>query len=205
MKNTLSFKNPLPGQPGITYDLTEIIEAQGRVSEIAHANPHRAPELLSKFVAASFALSDILGDLQFQVFLAERKTDERKALLQVDLIPEVVKERKLGSNAETRQALVDLDTEYQEAMIVLGSLQAGLELVKQKLRAMDSAASATKKIMDDTLLVYRRGGNPNLGQAYKPELDYDNTTAGLGIEVATSEGSLAIGAASYGAKNGKKG
>lgn len=198
MNNILTFKNPLKGEPNLTYDLTQIIAAQRRSSEIANVNQHRAPELLAVFSTAAFGLSDIIGDLHFQLFLAQRIVDQRKALLFIDVIPDILKDKKLGQNAETRQALVDLDVEYQDAMMVLGSIEAGMALIKEKLRGMEGALSAIKKCIDETVSVYRRGGNPDLGMAYDSKLDYD---VSVPTEVDNSN-PIGIGKAKYGAKNG---
>lgn len=159
--NILSVPNPRKEVTPLLYDLTEVLVAEGRVHEISFVTPSKAPELMSVFTRACFTLARYASDLSLQRSLAERRIADRQAVMIIDVIPEKIKEKKLTSNDATRQAFLDLDPEYSEAVVAEAHVSAALMLVQGKLKAMESALNAVKKILGDTQSVYHRS-NPNM-------------------------------------------
>jgi hypothetical protein len=151
--------------------MTSILRAESRVIEIAFVTPSKAPELLSTFVKACFDLARFYSELQLQHRLAERRSDKRRAVVLLEVVPATVSEKKLGSNAEIREAIVDTDIEYDASVTDAFEVEALLTLVKGKLQAMEEALHAVKKVLQDATPAFVRN-NPDL---VSPTLNTPNT------------------------------
>jgi len=160
-KQTLVVLSPVPGTERMTFDMEEVYAAENRLEDLASLTPQKAPELLSTVLKACFTLARHAQDLQHLSVLAERESRKRRAILVVDKIPDLLKAKNLSSNAENREAMIDLDDEYCMAVNKEGVINAALTLVKEKLRILDRTVGAIKAIVHDTTLVYHRP-NPNL-------------------------------------------
>lgn len=141
---------------GKTYDLSLPNTAEGRVHEIAFVTRPKAPELVALFARAAFALGRILPEVYLGYVLSGREVARRKAVVTIDVVPSQLTTRKLPSNAENRQALLDSDEEYNKALEREAHFDAAVMLLKLKIKDMDSAINALKKVIVDTEQVYNR-------------------------------------------------
>lgn len=149
-KETLSIPNPDPQGKTlvITYDMLRIHEAEARVPEISFLSFTKAPELLTKFSLAMQDLGNYLADLGYRESVAKRKLRERRAVVVVEVIPSKLAERKLANNDTNREAIVELDPEYSVSTDILNQIEAAFVLVREKLRAIESAINCTKRVLD---------------------------------------------------------
>ena len=159
--DTLIVPNPAKELSPIRLDLTAIHAAEGRTMEIAVVTTGKAPELMAVFNQACFQLARYYSELRFLRTLAEQKLAQRRAVVIIDIVPEKIKEKGLSQNEATRNALVDLDPEYQQCETTVAQLEAAVIYVEGKLRAMENNLNAVKKILGETNNVYHRA-NPNL-------------------------------------------
>ena len=141
---------------GKQYDMTVPNEAEQRVHEIAFVTRPKAPELMATFSKACFALGRHLPDVLLGHLLAGQAVARRKAVLTIDVVPAKLAEKKLASNAETRQALLDIDPEYNAAVETELRFEAALMYFKLKIKDMDAALNAIKKAVSDTDQIYNR-------------------------------------------------
>lgn len=156
----LTIPSPRKG-PAIKYDMTKVAAAEARVHEIAIVTAVKAPELMSTFSQACFTLGRYAAELFLNHRLAEKRTEDRKAVLIVDVIPTQLEEKKLGSNETNRQALLNLDPEYSDATIAEAETEAALIYVERKLRDMEGALNAVKRAAEIMNQIQYRA-NPNL-------------------------------------------
>ncbi len=161
---------PTNGTDIINLNLHDIFIAENRAQEVATVNQHKAPELLALFNRAYLDLSNMLSQLRFQQTRAEDCVAKRKAVLLVDIIPGQLKEKGLASSADVRQALIDLDEEYQRAKERLDFIEATIEYIKGKIKFMENAYTSVKKIMGENAY--------NMGRADLDGLIDEGKTAG---------------------------
>jgi hypothetical protein len=145
----------------LTYDLTSVLAAENRTHEIATVTPSKAPELMATFVKACFDLAKMFAELQYQNRLAERAVDVRGAVVTLEIAPKVIAEKKLGNNAEIREAIINVDPLFNQAVSDGMEIEALLALVRGKLQAMEEALNAVKKVMSEATPSFIRN-NPDL-------------------------------------------
>lgn len=170
---------------GKQYDMTVINQAEDRVHEIAVVTPTKAPELMALFSRACFTLSRHLASMYLGYQNAKKATANRKAVMIIDVIPTKIAEKKLSQNDATRQAFLDLDSEYSEALDKENQFEAAVMLVKRKIEDMEGALNAVKKVLADTDGVYRRPNyNMNdvtFGEHGHAPMDVTTTSTGFKI------------------------
>jgi hypothetical protein len=151
---SLTIPNPDPSNRGeatvltLKYDMTRVFDAENRIAEISWLSTSRAPELLTKLSLALIDLGKYLSDLSYREAVAKRKARERRAVVVIEVIPSKLAEKKLSNNDTNREAVVDLDPEYSAASDVHSQIEAAFILVREKLRGMESAINAAKKVLD---------------------------------------------------------
>jgi hypothetical protein len=153
--------NTFTAPNGEVFDTTLIEEAEGRMGEISIVTATKAPELMSLFNRACFALGKIVPKLYAGSLSAQKSVAIRKAVMIVDVIPGVIAAKKLDKNEATRQAILDLDTDYSAFVEKENEFAVAVMLFKQKLVNMESALSMTKKIYGETSAMNNR---PNYNQ-----------------------------------------
>ena len=141
---------------GEEFDLTLVHATEARIPEIAYVTPTKAPELLSVLSRACFTLGRALPVVYLGLQKAKQRVANRKAVLVIDVIPGILAEKKLSSNAETRQALMDLDPEYQKAVEAELEYAACVMYVRRKIEDMENALNSVKKILGETGDMHRR-------------------------------------------------
>lgn len=138
------------------FDMTASNLAESRVHEIALVTPTKAPELMSVFSRACFDLGRHLRDAYLASVRARKKAADRKAVMAIDVIPGLLKEKQLASNAETRQALTELDAEYSKLSDEEAQVEAVLLYIKRKIEDVEGALNAVKKILGESEGVFNR-------------------------------------------------
>src|SRR6266545_4091737 len=95
--------------------LQRILTAERRAEEIAMITPGKAPELLTVFNRAYLDASDAFSKLRYERDRAEDERSKIKAEILLDKVPDLLKAKGIGSSADVRQAIIDLDPGYQAA------------------------------------------------------------------------------------------
>lgn len=129
-------------------ELRKILSAEARAEEIAVVTPQKAPELLALFNRAYLDASNFFARTKLEQARAEDELAQIRAEILIDKIPGILKEKKLSSSADVRQALIDSDPDYQDAKDRLARLDATVEYMKGKMKFLENAYSSVKKIMD---------------------------------------------------------
>lgn len=145
------------GTPNPTIlDMRAIAEAEGRIREIAGVNAHKAPELLSMFNRVYLDINDYLRQVELNRHAATKKSEQRKAVVVLDLVPEILVKKGLtrpgnpGGSEDLRASVLAQDELYQQALDDQTLTEACHELLKGKQKAIEMAYSSVKKILGDT-------------------------------------------------------
>lgn len=154
--NTTIFVERLEQNQGnVEFDLTIPYMAESRIREIAFVTIEKAPELLSLFVEAYAKLADHYATLEEMVERGKNAADRRRAVIILDEVPEYVKAKGIGNarspmgSEDIREAIVQQDASYAILLDKIASYKATRELVYMKLKAIDMAYTAIKKIIDN--------------------------------------------------------
>lgn len=149
----------------LALDMTNCYKAEGRIQEVAFVTPHKAPELLAVFNETFLELTRYLSQLDYELNVAERAANKVRAIILLDKVPEILKERGLATaksplgSEDIRTAILDTDQEYQEALERCDKIRAISKLLQGKLKAIEMAYTSVKKIIGEN--VYN-AKNPNL-------------------------------------------
>lgn len=150
-----------PGNPPIIVNLARIHEAETREGELAYITKSKAPELMAFFIKYWKKTNDIMIDLRSEKNKAEKALKRRKAELTLDAV-NLLKAKNVGSTADTREAIIELDEQYQQLEDTYDQIEACVEFLKGKVQAFESSFRATKSIMGESTFT-PPGNNPNLG------------------------------------------
>lgn len=195
MENVLEIPDPINAGGVIRFDLTEIHHAESRIPEISSVNGVRAQELMGFFSKACFLLGRILPTLHMNHRLAEKKVGDRSAVVVIDVMTETIKSKGLSNNDTTRQAILDLDPLYSQAVTDEIKTQAALLYVERKLRDMEGAFHATKEI-HKTMSGLATRPNPmlphELSRPDKPEPFYPGTPDAVPVRELTEGERIAM-------------
>jgi hypothetical protein len=153
------------GAPPIVIAFGKILAAEARQVEIASVTPEKASMLLEVYNTAWRELHALFSKLSYEKVCAEKEANRRKAIVLLEIVPTRLKDLGVASSADTRQAVLDLDEEYQDYTDRVAQLEAVCEYMKGKLKSFENAFTAVKKVMQEDLY----------GMLYKGQ---DGTSAG---------------------------
>lgn len=138
------------GQEPLVLKMAVIHNAESRAQEIASITPGKAPELMYLFNQAFSEIVEMLSKVEYEYEIACRHSREVQAVIVIDKMPEKIKAKNLSNNAETRQAIIDLDPDFQQAKeqeIMLHSIKT---LLEGKRRSLENCYTAAKKVLGDS-------------------------------------------------------
>lgn len=165
------FLRVMRGKPNsgiINIPLAEIRYVEGRIPEIATVTPHKAPELLATFNRSYLDLDKYIKQVELEVNVAKQYQSVVKASILLDRAEDVFKAKGLKASADLRQALVDLDPDYQNATERLNALEAAREYLKGKQKGIEMAYGSVRKIIGESVYNHR---NTNLNGT----MDYEQS------------------------------
>ncbi len=157
-----------PGASPLILGLESILRAEQRQGEVAFVTPMKAPELLREFNIAWRDLHKITVQLAAEQLRAERELEKRKAVLILEVVPGILKEKGLGSNEANRDAVITLDEKHQQLQEVVDEIDAIVRYLKGKLAAFENAFTSVKKIMGEDVYNMQGRQNPNLKGGAEP-------------------------------------
>lgn len=153
-----------PNSGGLALDLNEILAVEARIGEIAHVNPHKAPELLAAFNKAWLDAGDHLNKLEEEINNGEQYIGQVRGEILLDRADGILRERGLKGSADLRQAIVDTDPEYIEASSRLRALQAARASLKNKQKAFEMAYHSVRRIVGENAYNRRNKPGTDIGQ-----------------------------------------
>jgi hypothetical protein len=110
---------------------------------------------MSAFTRAFSNLVGMISSVQLQLELAKKHSNEVRAVILLDKMSDILKAKGLATSTrptgseDFRQAVLDLDPEYQACLEKVLTLKSVLALLEGKQQAFDKAYTATKKIYGD--------------------------------------------------------
>lgn len=131
----------------IAIDLRKILEAEQRMIEVQAVTPAKASELCTVFTISWRDLHQNICQLESEKVSALKIVDRRKAVITLEVMPQILKDKGLSSNKETRESVLALDSELQAAQDVVDQISAIIELLRGKLKAFEWSYATVKKIM----------------------------------------------------------
>lgn len=137
----------------LILDISAVVRAESRLSEVARVNPQTAPELLATFNDHWLRLDEIVGKLTLQRNIAAGALDDAKAEALLDCNDEII--RKKGhakTSADLRDAVATLDPTVKAARSRLNEIKAVLSYVEGKRKAFENAYNSCKKLVDNRAL-----------------------------------------------------
>lgn len=154
----------IPNEDGTERSISigDILNAEVRQTEVAIVTPHKAPELLMIFNEAWRNVHDLVTELTDEHNQAQKVADKRKAVILLEVVPKVLKEKELPTNADIRQAIINTDPAYEKASERADYIACVVEYLKGKLKSFENAYNSVKKIMSDDAFNMQSRPNPNL-------------------------------------------
>jgi hypothetical protein len=188
---------PVPGTTQ-TYgiDLQPYFVVESGLEDLASLSVSRAHLLLSDLFRVSFGLAQQLDRVERYHNKAKQETDKRKAVIVIDILPSTLKEKGLASNDLTRQAVIDLDTEYQRLLDQQNDIFSTLKFLKNKFDRFEDAIQTVRSIAYNLNATQARL-NPNLTMTMGST---ENIPVGMTAETTTTSKAYGVsyGKAKYG-------
>ena len=139
---------PAEGDKTIRIDLVPIAKAEARCKEVAFVTVDKAPELLTALNAAWYRTSTQAVGVEYQLTRAKEAVAKRQAVVLLEVVPAYLAEHKgLGSNPETRQALLTQDAELTRLRDRQEQVEAILKLLRIKSQIFENAYTSVKSIL----------------------------------------------------------
>lgn len=139
----------------INLDMVEVRTLEARKDEVATINKLKAPELMRAMEKGySIVATTLLPRISYELSVAEQCADERKAVVMLDMAPQILKDKGLLSarnpsgSIDQRENVLAMDTEYKSRRDTVEKLKAVQELLKGKMRGFEMSYGAIKKVYD---------------------------------------------------------
>lgn len=149
-----------PTKDNLKIDISGFLAAEARQEEVAFVTPGKAPELLAFFNKVWRDIHAAVTKLTLEVNKAENEMERRKAVLLLEEVPRILKEKGVANSTDTRKAIIDLDPQYIVLQDSFDQIKAACEYLKGKLKSMENSYSSVKKIMGETD-AYNMKNRPN--------------------------------------------
>ena len=127
--------------------------AEARQQEVQFLTKVKAPELLSFLNAAWRDLHELTVLLRYEVDLAKDNITKVRSRILLDEVMPQVKEHKISAR-DIRDAMVEGNTEVQNADNRLHELNCVYELLKGKLKAFENSYTSAKKLIGENSYNY---------------------------------------------------
>lgn len=140
--------------PSWSFDMSSVNLAESRLSEVAYVNQRTAPELAAVFNMGANECGKALAKATLAYTRTMRAVDRRAAVVSVDLAKDILAEKgltttKTPAGSDTlRQAIVEMDREYQELVDRADQLEAIQKLLQVKFKTLERAFWQVRKVSD---------------------------------------------------------
>lgn len=138
---------------GASLDLTKVYEAERRIPEIQIVNKETSAGIMAQFMEGYGQASHSHALLTKMLTEAENAAKRRRAIVILDIVPDVLKERGLVTarnptgSEDLRNAVLETDEDYQKIVDRIAMLQALRALVAGKMKTLEMSYNAVKKVI----------------------------------------------------------
>jgi hypothetical protein len=136
----------LDGLDPITIHLDKLAKNEIRVAEVAIVNSSTAPELLAFFNQSWSEVNDLLSVVRYQKRMAETRLKNIKNQKLLDEVPGIIKERKLSSSKDIRDAILESYPECQELQEKIHQFECVVSILETKSEKFVNAFTSVKKL-----------------------------------------------------------
>lgn len=168
-------------------DLTEVNRIEARVEEVAFVTAAKAPELMARFNEAYLYVHKHICLLEYELVRAQRQANKIRSIILLDKAPVILEQKGLLSgrsksgSEDLRNAILDQDEEYQEALDQTHKVECIIELLRGKLKGFEWAYTSVKKILGESAFnMLLRNPGSGTGDAPVGGTNPDPMTAGFG-------------------------
>jgi hypothetical protein len=139
-----------PGREELVEKIdTEFLHtALARGDEVAFCNQTKAPELLSLFSSAYSSSNEILSKIEYQMGRTKHLVNQRSAVVMIEEADNFLTKKAVKSTKETREAVIDLDSEVIRLRDVLNYLECLHTLWAGYRRKFEMDYGSVRKILE---------------------------------------------------------
>jgi len=145
-------------RPAIALDFSKIKEGESRLIEAKTVNPATYTDLEFSFNDGYREAKSGLSIIGYEIAQAERIIRRIKSEYLLDDYPAFIKERKLNDNSANREAFLESQPNYVDAVERLNMFKALESFLDGKIKVFENVCRYMKKSMD---LIIRSGIDPN--------------------------------------------
>lgn len=138
----------------LSFDLKELARLESRKKELSYVNKETAAELLYEFNEGYAEVSRMASKVMLEYERMAQKSKERRARVILDIAPDELKKRNLtstkspGGSADLREAVLDMDPEYNQLLEKASALKAAYTFFKIRAKSLEMSYQAVKKVID---------------------------------------------------------
>lgn len=158
----------------LVLDLEKIRRSEVRQDEVATVTKFKAPELLAEFNRSWRELNELIVQIKSERIRAMTALDQRRSVLLLDEVNDILKLRKVSSSADTREAAIVLDPQHMALAEVLHQIESIVEFLQGKAKSFENAYTSVKKILQE------EGFTPGANPALSGTTDSHEVRAGFG-------------------------
>lgn len=168
-----------PGHQEKKFEMVQIYRLEARQNEVSNINKVTAAEFMQAMIDGYGAAMRAVVQLQYELTIAEKHAEQRKAVVYLEVAPEQLKAKGLvrasnpAGSEDLRRAVLMLDAEYIDLMDRVNAITAAVEFLKLKAKGFENTYQAAKKVFDglSSTNALVNGVNRVSGAApYAPEL-----------------------------------
>lgn len=149
---TLLVPRGIPDLAPLRLDLSGILHTESRIQETAFLTPVKAQELMALFNKSFCDISNMISQVEFEYKMAKKKLSEIRAVILIDRLPTILKEKGLSSNKsptgseDIRNAILEMDPNYSHVQEIIIQLECILSLLEGKRSSIDKAYTSAKAV-----------------------------------------------------------
>jgi hypothetical protein len=136
------------GSP-LVLDMKQIYESERRLEDVKSVTPDTASEVMGEMNIAANDASRYLAWIQYELLMAKKNYDKRKAVLILEKLPDFLKEKGLKPNEDIRESFLALDNEAYQLRDRIDCLTAAFYMIEGKLKTFVRAFNAAKSVGDN--------------------------------------------------------
>lgn len=145
-------------RPAVPIDFSKVREGESRLIEAKAVNPATYTELEFTFNESYREAKKNLSVVGYEITQAEKMVRQIKSIHLIDNYPAFLKEKGLKDNASNREAFLERQQDYVEAVDRVSMLKSVEALLEGKVKVFENVCRYMKKTMD---IVIRSGTNSN--------------------------------------------
>lgn len=139
-----------PDLPPMEFELGDVEVIEKRKVEISYATKETAPELMQIFNTGYCMVTRMMAQVSYEYTQAKKWADKRKAVIILDVAPAELERRSMRTSEDAREAVLNLDPQYELFMDKVNMLEAAYEFLRSKAKGLEMAYQSAKKIFDIT-------------------------------------------------------